>query len=128
MEVIVSQVQIPDGNKYVQSVPDGKCLCLDSPRRKDFMSRLSCVLVQTFVSFWMSLVSRLCHFECTTPPPPYTIIFNLYISDVVWDNKLGYSNSFIKSPFRLRITKIRVVEDNSENTHFSCLNTFGFWP
>ena len=36
---------MPDGSKYVQTVPDGSCLC------PDFRSfdRLSCVHVQTFV-------------------------------------------------------------------------------
>ena len=35
-------------SRYVQTVPDGKCLCPDRPRRKVPMSRLSCVH-QTFV-------------------------------------------------------------------------------
>ena len=39
---------MPDGSKYVQTVPDGKYLCPDRPRRKLPMSRLSCVR-QTFV-------------------------------------------------------------------------------
>ena len=39
---------MPDGSKYVQTVPDGKYLCPDRPRRKLPMSRLSCVH-QTFV-------------------------------------------------------------------------------
>ena len=30
-------------SRYVQTVPDGKCLCPDRPRRKVPMSRLSCV-------------------------------------------------------------------------------------
>ena len=30
-------------SRYVQTVPDGKCLCPDPPRRKVPMSRLSCV-------------------------------------------------------------------------------------
>ena len=35
-------------SRYVPTVPDGKCLCPDRPRRKVPMSRLSCVH-QTFV-------------------------------------------------------------------------------
>ena len=35
-------------SRYVQTVPDGKCLCPDRPRQKVPMSRLSCVH-QTFV-------------------------------------------------------------------------------
>ena len=46
--VVYSQAEIPDGSKYVQTVPDGKYLCPDRPRRKLPMSRLSCVH-QTFV-------------------------------------------------------------------------------
>ena len=59
-------------SRYVQTVPEGKCLCPDRPRRKVPISRLSCVH-QTFVrscpdfrAFF--LVSRLCKFERTTPP------------------------------------------------------------
>ena len=40
---------MPDGSKHAQTVPDGKYLCPDRPRRKLPMSRLSCVHVQTFV-------------------------------------------------------------------------------
>ena len=56
-----SKVEVPDESRYVQTVPDGKCLCPDRPRRKvptsqtesaydlrAFMSRPSCVH-QTFV-------------------------------------------------------------------------------
>ena len=43
-----SQAEVPDGSKYVQTVPDGKYLCPDRPRRKLPMSRLSCVR-QNFV-------------------------------------------------------------------------------
>ena len=43
-----AQAEVPDGSKYVQTVPDGKYLCPDRPRRKLPMSRLSCVH-QTFV-------------------------------------------------------------------------------
>ena len=43
-----TQAEVPDGSKYIQTVPDGKYLCPDRPRRKLPMSRLSCVR-QTFV-------------------------------------------------------------------------------
>ena len=43
-----TQAEVPDGSKHVQTVPDGKYLCPDRPRRKLPMSRLSCVR-QTFV-------------------------------------------------------------------------------
>ena len=46
---ITNQAEVPDGSKYVQTVPDGKYLCPDRPRRKLPIVRLSCVHVQNFV-------------------------------------------------------------------------------
>ena len=42
---ITTQAEVPNGSKYVQTVPDGSCLCPDFRA----FARLSCVHVQTFV-------------------------------------------------------------------------------
>ena len=41
---IDAQAEVPDGSKYVQIVPDGKCLCIDRLRWNDERSQF-----QTFV-------------------------------------------------------------------------------
>ena len=49
---MVHQAEVPDRSKHVQTVPDGKCLCPDRPRRKVPMSRPSQTegaYVQTFL-------------------------------------------------------------------------------
>ena len=78
---------------YVQTLPDGKCLCPDPPRRKVPMSRLSCVRnfscvhcafksphVQTFVrskeKFVRSKIDNLCvHVQTRAFKRPYVQTF-----------------------------------------------------
>ena len=106
--VLVEQTQdeVPDGRKYVQTVPDGKYLCPDRPRRKLSMSRLSCVHVQTFVRSCPDFraFDRLSCVHVQTfvrflmfpdyvilnaRRPPRAFIFGLDILASVWDLNLG---------------------------------------
>ena len=72
-------------SRYVQTVPDGKCLC---PDFRAFMFRHLCVH-QTFRAFMsrLSCVSRPCKFERTTPHRAFIWVWTYRLS--VWDLNLG---------------------------------------
>ena len=120
---IVAQAEVPDGSKYVQTVPDGKYLCPDRPRRKlpmyrlscvrqtfvrscpDFRAfdRLSCVHVQTFVRFLMFPD----YVILNARRPPRAFIFGLDILASVWDLSLGVDS--LSSSGTIRLLPFEVV-------------------
>ena len=65
----LTQAEVPDRSKYVQTVPDKKCLCPDRPRKvvpvsspdSRALARRSCVYVQNFVRLpdFRAFMSRL---------------------------------------------------------------------
>ena len=77
----VPRLRCQTKSRYVQTVPDGKCLCPDPPRRKVPMSRLSCfqncicpdyrafkiAYVQTIVRSKLHMSRLLCVQNCICP-------------------------------------------------------------
>ena len=87
-------------SRYVQTVPDGKCLCPDRPRRKVPMSRLSCVH-QTFVRScpdFRAFTRLLCvHVQTFVRSPDYSCVHDqTFVRSP--DYSCVHDQTFVRSP------------------------------